>query len=122
MQTRKKTRRNINLPGRYFTGTGQPVDVVLRDVSEGGCRFPLGSLDLATGSPIQIFIGALGPYRGTVRWIGNGEVGVNFTTPLSAEVVARFQSSHIPDPSGEQPTGTFAPMSPGEGGPPRRFC
>jgi hypothetical protein len=122
MQTRQKARRKINVPGRYFTGVGAPVDVVLRDISEGGCRFPVEAAHLAIGAPVQIFVGTSGPHRAAVRWVSGGEVGIKFAAPLPAHTIAQFQNSHIPDPSDPAATGGFAPMSPDPQGTPRRFC
>lgn len=125
MQTRQKSRRNINVPGRYFTGSGEPVDVVLRDISEGGCRFPVGAAQLRVGSAIQIFVGGFGPYRGKVRWIEDGEAGINFDRPLTADTVEQFKNSHVHSAAQAASSGEFAPMStaaPTQPGAPRRFC
>ena len=42
MKTRQTKRKQSNVPGRYLAGSGEPQDVVLRDVSVGGCRFEMG--------------------------------------------------------------------------------
>jgi len=122
MQARKKLRRNINVPGRYFTGIGAPVDIALRDISEGGCRFPLGSAQLARGAQLQIIIAGTGPLRGSVRWIEDGDVGVTFKVPLDSEVVEQLKSSHIHGTVAAAPSGEFAPMTATPDGLPRRFC
>lgn len=119
MQTRKKPRKALNLPGRYFTGLGTPIDVVLSDVSEGGCRFPVGTQKLAIGSPLQIYIAGAGPYRAAIRWVDDGQAGVTFTVPLDPAQVDSFQVEQVPDASGAAIIDAFEPMDDAK---PRRFC
>jgi len=109
----------INVQGRYFTGLGSPVDVMLRDISEGGCSFPAGQQKVVIGSPIQVYIAGSGPHRGSVRWVEDGQVGVIFTQPLPPEQVEQFQGSHVPDKSAEATPGEFEPMPDVR---PQRFC
>lgn len=119
MRTRQQPRRQIDLPGRYFTGVGAPVDVVVSDVSEGGCRFPIGAARLAPGTPLQLTIAASGPHRATVRWIEDGAVGVVFAQPLSAELVEQLKSGANSDhPAAAAP----AKFEPAPDQRPQRFC
>jgi len=119
MRTRKTTRKAINVPGRYFTGLGDPVDVTLSDLSEGGCRFPMEAHKLNIGAPLQVYVAGSGPHRASVRWIDNGQVGVTFATPLESEQFEKFMASHVPDLSDEATPGDFeiAPDAL-----PQRFC
>lgn len=119
MQTRQNPRRNINIPGRYSTGVGSPVDVVVTDISEGGCRFPNDAPNLAVGMPMQIFIAGSGPHRATVRWIEQGEAGIVFTVPFSEESIADFKSGNIPDIDMAAHPSDFEAMPDMQ---PRRFC
>lgn len=119
MRTRKTTRKTITLPGRYFTGLGVPEDVVLSDLSTGGCRFHIGDRKVTLGAPIQIFVAGTGPHRATVKWVKDGEVGLTFTMPLSESQFAGFQASHIPDPAAAITSGDFEDMSDAR---PQRFC
>ena len=119
MQTRQKPRKALNLPGRYFTGLGSPVDVMLSDVSEGGCRFSVGSAKLAIGSPLQVYVAGSGRHRAAVRWIDDGYVGVTFAAPLASEQVANLQIGHVPDISAEAHPGEFDTMADAK---PQRFC
>ncbi|WP_298335390.1 PilZ domain-containing protein [uncultured Erythrobacter sp.] len=97
MRTRQINRKLITLHGRYSTGLGEPQDVTLRDLSPGGCRFELSSKKMAPGAPLQIFVGSTGPHRAVVKWIKDGEAGVNFLQPLSEAQFNSFQTSHIPN-------------------------
>ena len=119
MRTRKTPRKAINVPGRYFTGLGDPVDVTLGDLSEGGCRFPIEAHKLNIGAPLQIYIAGSGPHRAAVRWIDDGQVGVTFATPLSTEQFEKFEGSHVPDLSSDAIPGEFEIASDAL---PQRFC
>ncbi|MEL6529405.1 MAG: PilZ domain-containing protein [Pseudomonadota bacterium] len=107
MRTRKSSRKSINVPGRYFTGLGDPVDVTLSDLSEGGCRFPIGNQKLNVGAPMQIYVASSGPHRASVRWIDDGQAGVTFASPLPTEQFEKFQVSHVPDSSDDAEPGEF---------------
>lgn len=119
MRTRKAPRKSIAVPGRYFTGLGDPVDVTLSDLSEGGCRFPIGNQRLNIGAPIQIYVASSGPHRATVRWIDQGQVGVTFAVPLETEQFEKFRISHVPDMTQDDTPGEFEVVP---NALPQRFC
>lgn len=119
MRTRKTPRKSINVPGRYFTGLGDPVDVTLSDLSEGGCRFPAGSHKLTVGAPVQIYVAGSGPHRAAIRWIDDDNVGVTFAVPLTPEQVEKFKGSHVPDTSADATPGDFEIIPDAL---PQRFC
>ena len=118
MRTRQKERKVVNLPGRYFTGLGQPVDVTLSDLSTGGCRFNAGNNKLTLGSRIQIFVGPSGPHYATIKWVRKGEVGLTFAEPIPDDHFQSFKSSHVPD-SQDIPGHQFGDMPSSL---PQRFC
>ena len=119
MKIRKTSRKTITLPGRYITGLGKPEDVLLTDLSVGGCRITYGDRKVILGAPIQIFIGNTGPHRATIKWIKGEELGVTFTQPLSEEQFTTFQNSHVPDRVTNTVSGEFDEMN---GTAPQRFC
>lgn len=110
MRTRQTNRKHISLPGRFSTGLGEPQDVVLRDLSCGGCRFAAGSQKIAPGAPLQIYVGQTGPHRAIVRWAKEGEVGLGFLKPLTQQQFESFQASHIPDSTNANPQAAFEDM------------
>lgn len=118
MRTRKKPRKAITLPARYYTGHGTPVDVLLTDLSEDGCRLAIGAARLAPGTPIQVAVAGAGTYPGIVRWCVGGEAGVTFLQTLDEAELARLQNTHSPLAPGEEPEAQFQPMRQ----PPLRFC
>lgn len=119
MQTRQKPRKELNVPGRFFTGLGVRVDVTLSDISEGGCRFPVGSQKLTIGSPVQIYIAGSGPHRASIRWVENGEAGVTFVEPLDEDMIERLERGDLPAAIEESEP---ADIEETKDAPPRRFC
>lgn len=119
MQTRQTPRKTVSIPGRYFTGTGVPVDVTVREISVGGCRFESNSPHLTTGVRVQIEIAGTGPHHGTIKWVENGEIGVTFARKLADADLAAFQSSHIPAATPAAPQSAFRPMKAAKQ---NRFC
>ncbi|MBV7258851.1 PilZ domain-containing protein [Erythrobacter crassostreae] len=119
MQTRKTSRKTVSLPGRYFTGLGNPVDVTLIDLSTGGCRFAPGPGKFTPGTQLQVFVGSSGPHRAMIKWSDGGEIGVTFTVPLNSNLVDQSQDGHVPDLSKSMAPGDFEPM---DGSRPSRFC
>lgn len=119
MQTRKIPRKTISIPGRYFTGRGAPADVIVRDLSTGGCRFDTDRPDLAPGTRMQLYLGKSGPHHAIVKWGGKGEVGVTFSVPLDEGLFEGFKSSHVPDLPENTRAGEFDDMPEHL---PNRFC
>ncbi|AWW73490.1 hypothetical protein CD351_03490 [Erythrobacter sp. KY5] len=119
MKTRQTKRKLSNVPGRYLADLGDPHDVILRDVSVGGCRFEKGERSFTLGSPIQIMVAGTGPHRAIVKWIAKGEVGIGFAQPLSQAQVDGFQASHVPGPSQANISATFSQINDTR---PQRFC
>ncbi len=118
MQTRQKPRKVLTVPGRYFTGTGEPVKVQLCDLSTGGCRFASGTDTLPPGSELQVIIADRGPYTAHVKWCADGECGVTFAAVLDTATFDRFRNSHVFDFTDEGAPGQF--NMPGQTD--RRFC
>ena len=119
MQTRKIPRKTITIPGRYFTGRGTPTDVVIADLSTGGCRFAVPQGGLVPGTRVQIFVGSAGPFHGTVKWAAKGEVGLTFVTPIPEEQFEHFKHSHVPYFARDGATGSFEEVPETL---PNRFC
>lgn len=117
METRRDSRRQTSIQGRYYTGLGTPVDVMILDLSHGGCRFVVNDETLRVGTPLQLHIGSSGPYRASVRWANDGEVGVRFVLELEAEELAELQCGESLDPDDMS-----SQIQPPTSATPLRFC
>ena len=119
MQTRQTSRKTISLPGRYYTGAGEPVDVTLCELSVGGCRFASPGKPMIPGTPIQIYVGASGPHRANVRWSENDEIGVTFAAPFTQAQIDAFENGEEPGAPGAAQSAAFDELPQTK---PHRFC
>ena len=87
MTNRQQDRHELAAWGRYRTGTGTAYDVLLKDISEKGCRFAdrLGRLE--EGQALTIRIGTIGPIEAVVMWTRDRVVGVQFRNALYPSVM-----------------------------------
>ena len=63
--------------------------VRLADVSQGGAKIITDS-DFATGADIVLSAPGLAPIHGVIRWIGDGEAGVNFNRLVALPQLVEF--------------------------------
>ncbi|MBE5074056.1 PilZ domain-containing protein [Erythrobacteraceae bacterium E2-1 Yellow Sea] len=82
MQTRKIDRNQVSIPGQCRTMRGQMIDIQLRDLTPGGCRFADPARALLLHAPVTLMIGGSGPHNARLRWREGDEVGVAFDRPL----------------------------------------
>jgi len=85
-ENRIALRYPVSVPGRYRLGRGVPRDVMVLDLSEGGCRFFDKFGTLREGATLTFRIGSIGPIPAVVAWSTGQEVGVNFENDLYGPV------------------------------------
>jgi hypothetical protein len=66
------------------TDGGQPVDVVVLDLSRSGIRI-MTDADLSVGQEISIGLAGAGVTRAYVTWARDGEYGCAFERPIAPE-------------------------------------
>jgi hypothetical protein len=66
------------------TDGGQPVDVVVLDLSRSGIRI-MTDADLSVGQEISIGLAGAGVTRAYVTWTRDGEYGCAFERPIAPE-------------------------------------
>ncbi|WP_095011384.1 PilZ domain-containing protein [Tsuneonella mangrovi] len=79
---RHSDRYPIEVWGKYRLANGVRREVVLKDLSDSGCRFYDKFSGLRGGERISIRIETLGPYDASVVWSEGGYVGVEFAQRL----------------------------------------
>jgi hypothetical protein len=122
MMTRQNHRKPLTLPGRYQIGQERGVEVALRDISPGGCRFDHGGANLVAGSRIKVHIGNAGPFLARVRWVRAGDAGVTFVSRLDQDQYDGFRNCHLtPSPRDDHRDG-LADTDSAPGIQPRRYC
>jgi hypothetical protein len=90
VRTRKTTRLPITATGACRSAHGMLWDVVLADLSEGGCRIADARGRLRQGEMVRLFIAGTGPHLARVAWRDAGEAGLVFQSNLSARVIRHF--------------------------------
>ena len=80
--SRQADRRPVDVWGFYRTPNGGKRDVLIKDLSETGCRFFDKFSGLAANDELRLKIEQLGPFEATVRWNEAGYVGVQFERTL----------------------------------------
>ena len=82
--TRRAERRATDAPSTMRTDGGDPVDVLVLDLSRSGIRI-VTDADLGIGQEISIGLAGAGVTRAYVTWARSGEYGCAFERPIAAE-------------------------------------
>lgn len=83
---RELPRHSTWVPGELRTGRGRPYSVEVVDLSESGCRINERSAWLRAPSEVTIRIGALESLDATIRWVRDGQAGLEFRRPIYGPV------------------------------------
>lgn len=113
MRDRRDERHGLIVNGRYRTGRGLPMDIVLHDLSKSGCQIHdrLGRLEV--DQFLTIRIGPVGPIEAHVRWLEGRKAGIMFDAPLNDAVLDHIRT--IAQPTAPAPPTPAALESAGHG-------
>jgi hypothetical protein len=75
--TPRNDRRQVDLAAVVHRGEGGPLSVIVKDLTEEGCRLSAGET-LRIGEHIKIEIPRLGFLDAQIRWAFDGEAGALF--------------------------------------------
>ena len=92
---RRSKRLGLAMPARCRMLSGFAEDVVIRDISEGGCRVASAVLRLRAGDRILLRPPGLEGLAGMVRWFERGEAGIEFERPLYVAVVEHLHRHYV---------------------------
>jgi hypothetical protein len=81
---RRAQRRATDAPSTMRTDGGDPVDVLVLDLSRSGIRI-MTDADLGIGQEISIGLAGAGVTRAYVTWARGGEYGCAFERPIAVE-------------------------------------
>jgi hypothetical protein len=71
-------RTNVLMPGTARRADGSMFDVIVHDISRGGCRLECEQACFEIGEWLEIEVAGLEPFPGQVRWALLGSAGVRF--------------------------------------------
>lgn len=77
-------RRATDAPSTMRTDGGDPIDVLVLDLSRSGIRI-MTEADLGVGQEISIGLAGAGVTRAYVTWARDGEYGCAFERPIAPE-------------------------------------
>lgn len=103
MRVRRSSRVGLTATGSCRTARGITFDVVVADLSPGGCRIDDPAGLLAQGEQIRLTIAATGPHMAEVAWRRRGRVGIEFRSDLPEQVLQSIAGAV--DKSGAGPIG-----------------
>lgn len=92
---RRSRRLGLAMPARCRMLSGFTEDVVIRDVSEGGCRVASAVLRLRAGDRVLLRPPGMEGLAGIVRWFDHGEAGIEFERPLYVAVVEHLHRQYV---------------------------
>lgn len=92
---RRARRLALAMPARCRTLSGFTEDVVIRDLSEGGCRFAGAVLRLSAGDRLLLRPPGMEGPAAVVRWSGRHEAGVEFERALYGPVVEHLHRQYL---------------------------
>ena len=87
-EARSARRRPTGAASTMRTDGGEPVDVIVLDLSRSGVRI-LSDATLEVGQEISIGLAGAGSTRAYVTWARGGEYGCAFERPIAPEDEAR---------------------------------
>ena len=87
-QTRRRERRgNVAMPGTIRHNVTCRSSVAISDLSARGCRIVTTDEGISAGTSLFVRLNHLAPLRATVRWRGQGNMGLEFDQPLYIPVL-----------------------------------
>jgi hypothetical protein len=90
MERRSEGRLSVDLPGSYLVAGRDTRGMFFSQISSKGCRLAADDMELAVGDGLELYLGAIGPISGVVRWVSESAAGVEFDAALDAAIVGYF--------------------------------
>jgi hypothetical protein len=95
IEERGARRLALAMPARCRMLSGFTEDVVIRDVSESGCRVAGHALHLRIGDRVLLRPPGMESLPGVVRWCERGEAGIEFERGLHVAVVEHLHRQYV---------------------------
>jgi hypothetical protein len=95
LQMRRSHRLALVLPARCRSRSGFVDQVVISDISEGGCRIDSLGLVLGVGDMVVVRPEGIEGLCGVIRWTKGHSAGIEFDRPLYPAVVEHLQKTFL---------------------------
>jgi hypothetical protein len=90
---RAEDRTAVSISGRCSAGDRGVQDVLVMDLASHGCRVLGLSVGVTKSDPLELWLGEVGPVAARLKWVKRGSLGVEFDSPLDAEVLERLAAA-----------------------------
>ena len=90
---RVEERTAVSISGRCRAGDRDMQEVLVMDLAMQGCRLLGLSVGVTKNDPLELWLGDVGPVAARLKWVKRGSLGVEFDSPLDAEVLERLASA-----------------------------
>jgi hypothetical protein len=68
------------------------------DLGSHGCRLLGLSVGVTKNDALEVWLGDVGPVAARLKWVKRGSLGIEFDSPLDADVLERL-AAHDPAPN-----------------------
>jgi hypothetical protein len=90
---RADERTAVSISGRCRAGDRDIQEVLVMDLAKQGCRLLGLSVGVTKNDALELWLGEVGPVAARLKWVKRGSLGVEFATPLEAEVLERLATT-----------------------------
>ncbi|NVE95142.1 PilZ domain-containing protein [Altererythrobacter lutimaris] len=90
MKTRKTSRKELQALAGCRNSNGREWQSLLADVSDGGCKLLDPSEQIRKGERLHLYFANTGPHMVQATWRRGDQVGLEFRSPLSDELLQKL--------------------------------
>ena len=98
---RAGSRDFVSLEGTCSVGDAEAERIAVLDLDTGGCRVKGITAAVTKSDRLQVWLGAVGPIEGRLRWVKRGSAGIAFAEPLSDSDLEAAKRTAAPAPTAE---------------------
>ena len=88
----------VSLEGQCSVGEGESERIAVLDLDARGCRVKGITAAVTKADRLQVWLGAVGPIEGRLRWVKRGSAGIAFVEPLAEKQVDEAKQTSMPAP------------------------
>lgn len=94
-ERRATSRPDLGRPGTIRIGAGEPIDIMLGNLTRDGCRIETGA-ELTPGVDVQVGLAHVGLIPGRIVWQSQKEYGCRFDVSLAPGIItAAYGASNV---------------------------
>ena len=91
----------VSLEGLCSVGEGESERIAVLDLDGRGCRVKGITAAVTKADRLQVWLGAVGPIEGRLRWVKRGSAGIAFVEPLAGAQLDEAKQTATPAPLAE---------------------